>query len=375
MKVLFINRRDWKENIGGDSIQMLAIKKHLEKNGIEVDVEVHPKVVKEKVSNYDLVHIFNTQRISETLYFSKIAKQHKKPVILSPIFYDFSVLEKQRLNPFYKVLNNLLKDRVHLIKDVLRALKGVSYFQFLSLSFIHSFNSMYKQVVRLADILLPNSYAELEFIKNKYNVEERKLKVIHNGVDNELLEIEYSAEDFVKEYKIPFDKFILCVARIDERKNILNLLKAITDIDIPLVLIGKFSPLHREYYLKCKKLIDSNKNVIHIHATLPQEKLVGAYKACHAHVLPSWIETPGLVNLEAGLFGANLILGKCPPVEEYFADKAIYLLPNDIKSIREAVIKAWYLPRNVYKVDAYIRAKFLWRNLIKDYLKTYEEVL
>ena len=374
MNILFVNRKDWRENIGGDSVQMIKVKKYIEGKA-NVSIETHPRKVRKTISDYDLIHIFNTQRISETLYFCQIANDSNKPLVLSPIYYDLSIVEENISNNLYAFLKSLLKDRIYFLKDLLRVWKRVSYSNFLYLSFLYDFKSMYKKVINLVDVIIPNSFAEKHFLQESFNIEDEKLKVIPNGVDGELLKINYGAMDFIKDFRIPFEKFILCVARIDERKNILNLLNAMIGLDIPLVLIGRYSPLHKHYYNRCRKIIESGKNIIHINESLPQDKLVGAYKACHAHVLPSWVETPGLVNLEAGLFGANLVLSRCPPVEEYFGDRAIYFSPDNVDELRQAIKKAWELPRDAFGLSEYIKKNYLWEKIADQYLKVYTEIL
>jgi glycosyltransferase involved in cell wall biosynthesis len=78
---------------------------------------------------------------------------------------------------------------------------------------------------------------------------------------------------------------------------------------------------------------------------MPQRELAGAYAAAHMHVQASWLETPGLTNLEAGLSGCNLALSDRGSVREYFGEKAWYCDPGEPRSIRAAAAGALAAPR------------------------------
>ncbi|HEX13093.1 MAG TPA: hypothetical protein ENO40_01235, partial [Desulfurella acetivorans] len=94
LKILFINRKDYLENLGGDTIQMLAIINNL-KDEIESSIQTDPNIIEKIIDKFDIVHIFNIQRLSETAFFVKLAKKHNKKIVISPIYADFSELEKR----------------------------------------------------------------------------------------------------------------------------------------------------------------------------------------------------------------------------------------------------------------------------------------
>ena len=78
---------------------------------------------------------------------------------------------------------------------------------------------------------------------------------------------------------------------------------ALRKTDLPIVLIG--SSKHWPSYADlCKKISGERLRIID---HLPQNLLASAYAAAAVHVLPSWMETCGLVSLEAALAGAPLV--------------------------------------------------------------------
>ncbi len=373
LKILFINRKDYLENLGGDTIQMLAIINNL-KDKIESSIQTDPNIIEKIIDKFDIVHIFNIQRLSETAFFVKLAKKHNKKIVISPIYADFSELEKKGRSIYYKLIKNILpKNIFNLAKDIKRVTKGLSYKTFLKEN-IHNFDKLFKKTLNACDFILPNSIAEKNYLKN-FVADESKIKVIKNGVDENLLSDSISASEFKKKYKINFDKFVLCVARIDERKNILNLLKATADDwNIKIVLIGKVYPTHKEYYKKCLEYIKPDK-VIHINTTLEQKEICGAYKCAHTHALVSWLETPGLASLEAGLFGANLVIGACDSTLEYFKNYAYFCNSNDLQSIYKAIKQSLIDERNHFKADEFIRKNYSWQKITQEYFEIYSNLV
>ncbi len=58
------------------------------------------------------------------------------------------------------------------------------------------------------------------------------------------------------------------------------------------------------------------------------------------HALPSWYETTGLSTLEALAVGTPVVVARGPCVDEYFKGIAHFCEPDDIGSIRAAVLGA-----------------------------------
>ena len=78
---------------------------------------------------------------------------------------------------------------------------------------------------------------------------------------------------------------------------------ALRQMDVPIVLIGgsKHWPSYAEL---CRSISGSRLTIID---HMPQHMLASAYAAAAVHSLPSWMETCGLVSLEAALSGTPLL--------------------------------------------------------------------
>lgn len=357
MKVLFLARATFFKVFGGDTVQAKSTAKYLEKLGVDVDI----KLVNEEIaySKYDLIHVFNATRPADVL---RHLKKSGKPYVLSTIYVDFSESEKKQRNGMSKLAARMLSpDQLEYLKAVIRMLKNGEMVQSPEYLFVGHWQSV-RKLARNAAMLLPNSHSELRRFQKRYNVS-TPAKVIYNGID----------EDFfpVSRNTAKNDKLIICVARIELSKNQLNLIKALNNTDFQLKIIGKPAPNHMDYYDACKQAAGDN---VTFEGFVPQEQLYVHYKEAKVHVLPSWNETCGLTSLEAGWYGCNIVVTRKGDTEEYYDGSAWFCEPDDIKSIRRAVIAASESPVN-NNLTQKIKTTYNWKVAAEQTLRAYQAVL
>ena len=119
-------------------------------------------------------------------------------------------------------------------------------------------------------------------------------------------------------------------------------------------------------------------------------ELASAYCAASIHVQPSWFETVGLSSLEAAATGTPIVTTVQGAAQEYFGDKAIYVEPDSLESIRTGVLTAMKQSteieqnnknatpkseRNMLEIKTYIKDRFTWDKTAKNTLEAYEQVL
>ena len=114
------------------------------------------------------------------------------------------------------------------------------------------------------------------------------------------------------------------------------LLRALRDAGLRVVLIG--GQLHPAYLDLCRRHGPPDTLIL---PHLPPEELRSAYAAARVHALPSWIETCGLVTMEAALADCGVVVSTAGYELEYFRDLAYYCDPGDTRSIRTAVEAAY----------------------------------
>lgn len=229
---------------------------------------------------------------------------------------------------------------------------------------------MIRDICHWSEIVLPNTADEGKLISAGMDVPESKIEVIPNGVSKNFLYGD--PEIFIKKYGIK--NFILNVGHIGpERKNTLNLIKALGKIDHPAVIIGRITAGGEAE--EVLKEAEKNKNVLIIDGIAHNDPLLAsAYAACDVFVLPSQFETPGIAALEAALAGAKIVITPHGGTREYFGGKADYVDPYSVGSIKEGIEKALNKSKND-DLKNFITDNFLWDKIAEKTLSVYQKVL
>ncbi|UCH34632.1 MAG: polysaccharide pyruvyl transferase family protein [Armatimonadota bacterium] len=339
-RVLMQIRPDWESNPGGDGVQLRGTGVALEDLGVSVAVttEATPRL-----DDIDIVHTFNTTRPQEAMEHCVNARRQGKPVVLSTVYWDVR-------------------------EYVTEALKGIAPDAQSAAADVAALASSEAQaglVMELADVLMPNSEAERDLLHRNFGVPPEKCVVVPNAVDARFLDA--SPDTFVREHGL--QDFVLCVGRIELRKNQHALLAALKDTDLPVVLIGP--ALDDEYLAICRSEATERATFI---PQVAHDQLPAAYAAARVHVLPSWYDTPGLVSLEAAAAGCSIVSTDRGCAREYFGDMACYCTPDDIDSIRRATLEAWNAPRTD-RLKEHVRRNFTWPIAAQRTLSAYEMAL
>jgi glycosyltransferase involved in cell wall biosynthesis len=375
MKILMQNRPTCFSIPGGDTIQMLKTKEYLEKMGLTVDISLEENP---RVEDYDLVHVFNMQDIAvQYSYYQMLnVKRQGKPVALSPIYWNFDELEvwgkkiyeeiglKSKSWNLARRINSLLRKAFEIeikgvgtLKGLLEGAKNVQKKDLI--------RCMQVSCMFLADVLLPNAKRELDMLMCDFDIPLRNTYIVPNAADSVFLNC--NGNDFVSKHGLR--DFVLCVGRIEITKNQLFLIRAMKGSSIPLVLIGRLTD--GLYLRECIR--EADKNVIFLNQ-ISHEELASAYGAAKVHALPSWRETPGLVSLEAGLAGCNIVVTNRGSTEEYFGKLAYYCEPDDVVSIRNAVLRAHAASRNKELVE-HIFSNYTWKKAAEKTLEAYQSII
>ena len=356
MKVLFIARPHLYSVPGGDTVQMESTAKYLRKLGVEVDIiggNENPDY-----SQYDLLHFFNIIDPEDILGHGL---KSSKPYVISTIYVDYSEYDRNYRKDIIGKLSKFISyDAVEYLKTVVKFLfkaEKISTYKY----FLRGHKASKKYLLRHAACLLPNSHSEYQRLEKDFGIE-KKYFVIPNAIDDEIFSMNEKEEE---------RKYILCVARIEGRKNQLNLIRAMNNKNVNVILVGKSAPNQRDYFEQCKKEAAGN---IYFYDQVSQRELAGLYKKAKVHVLASWFETTGLSSLEAAAMGCNIVVSGRGDVKEYFKDMAYYCDPGDVQSIYDAVIKAYHAKTNHILRDE-VFEHYTWKHTAEKTLEAYKEVL
>lgn len=368
MRVLILTRPEIFKYFGGEAVQIRETSKALAKLGVSVDVSTD---LRPDCSPYDVVHLFNLTMVAETYVQARHARKQGKPLVLSTIYCTWDEFERLGRRGFLRWINRLLPsmEARQRLKAFAKAFLAENRFAHW-LQFVKGYQREQKEVLEMVDVILPNCWCEAEAIEREFGRHGAEVQVVPNGVDPAWAE-EVSPTPFVDRYGL--HDFTLCVGRIDERKNQVALIKALADTGMELVFIGGLSPRHNVYSHEFSELVSRYSNV-HYLGQLDHEMALSAMKAARVHVLPSWLETPGLTSLEAGLLGCRVVTTDRGGPPEYFGEMAWYCQPNDLASIRRAVLAAWEA-KETPPLREHILANFTWDYAARRSLEGYRKAL
>lgn len=366
MKVLFQSRKTLFSAPGGDTTQMLKTKEYLEKLGVQVDVTID---LEPDLSDYDIVHIFNLMRPQDVYLQVKNAKRYGKKIALSTIYGPYEEYEKKARGGFLQIINRFLSiTQIEYLKVIARAVLNLEFSKGTIIYLLKGHKRLQKEIVKNVDVFLPNSESEMLRVAKDFNLKDYKHVAIANAVD--INKFDYSKiqiDNALEQYR----DCVLCVARIEGRKNQLNVIKACKSLPYKFVFIGKPSPNSKKYFEMCKQ--EASDNCIFL-GQIDHEKLPQFYKLAKVHILASWMETPGLSSLEAGVMKTNIVVTKKGDTEDYFQKYAFYCEPDDIDSIRLAVKNAFETPFNE-ELRQRILDNYKWEDTANQTLEGYKMIV
>jgi glycosyltransferase involved in cell wall biosynthesis len=326
---------------GGPSTQIRNTAKHLPKFGVEVrffDPWAHFKK-----EDTDLFHIFAAN--IGTYHLAREIHSLEIPLIVSPIVYSLH-------SPAF-VRRTLRWGRL-----LQRAGKGI-WFDY----------GITAEICQWAAGVLPNTVAEGKLASEGLGVDPGRISVVPNGVDERF----YTADPtpFIEKYGIR--DFILNVGHTGHaRKNALSLIKALAMIDHPAVIIGRF--ISGEYGDACRREAAKHRHILLIDGLdHSSDMLASAYAACDTFVLPSMFETPGIAALEAALAGAKVVITPYGGTKEYFGDRARYVDPASVSSIRDGIVEVLGKKKGT-DLREHVRRNYLWQTVAQRTAEAYRTV-
>jgi len=357
VNILFISRATLYKDKGGDTVQLLNTAAYLEKLGIKISI----RLCNEKIdyAPFDLIHFFNIIRPADILVH---AERSRRPYVISTIYVDYSEYEKKNRGGLAGLAFRLFSpDLIEYAKVIARLVVNGEKINSLSYLALGQ-KAAIRKLIRNSAMLLPNSHSEYARLKKNYTTG-HPYKVIPNAIDPSLFK--RTPADAPRN-----DHLIICVGRIEGRKNQLNLIRALNGTKYELAIIGSPSANQTAYYQACRKVAGPNISFI---SNIPQETLIGYYSKAKVHVLPSWFETTGLSSLEAAAMGCNIVVTDKGDTREYFENYAYYCDPASPESIFSAVEAAAAADFNPALREK-IFTQYTWSETAKKTLEAYREI-
>ncbi len=241
-------------------------------------------------------------------------------------------------------------------------------------------NNEYKKIP-----IITKSTLATEFIKNK---KFSNVVTIGVGLDEEnfsktKMDIENKAIEELKNAK-ERKKYLLYIGKIEERRNIKQLLKITKEIykqnkNIKLIIVGNGEKTYVEECFNYAKDIGIINCVTHI-KSMRQDELLELYNLCDVFLLPTSYDIFGMVLLEAMYQGLPVITtpnGGSNTIIENGKNGFIYNL-NEEENVIQKILKLLqdekYRKEIGENASITIKEKFLWSKLVEKFLNEYKKI-
>lgn len=199
------------------------------------------------------------------------------------------------------------------------------------------YKKKFKHACETSDRIVAISQCTKNDIVDLLHVPEEKIDVVYQGCHESFKSIktEEQKAELRSKLKLPQD-FLLNVGTIEPRKNILPVVKAIKDLDIPLVIVGKPTRYSQEViaYIRQNKM----ENRIFFFQGLAMEELAVLYASATVFIYPSIYEGFGIPIIEALYSGTPVITSNMGVFPEAGGPTSCYIDPTNISEIKHAII-------------------------------------
>ena len=320
MKVGLCIRGDVLIRPGGDWNHLREISSGLRALGCDVEEIVSTL---ELNSSFDSFILFNSTRITDSFQYAKQIRKLKKPYFLIPIWHsvrEMTTFHKMHWRtPFFPYWGYAG------IREIYYSLRSWRSFDFRC-SF--GYRKAVVEVVENARAIFPNSVSEWEAMKSEIGVNNCNVEVIPCGVDA------------VEGGSTQLRKDILCVGRIEPRKNQNRVIEAFLESRIDkhrLKIIGAMSRSHRRY---TSRFVDLEMNpLVEYCGEIPHQELMQLMTSSKGLILGSYFETTGLVVMEALIRGVKVAMTDSPLARELYGGSVSFFNPYEKSSISNALLE------------------------------------
>lgn len=232
------------------------------------------------------------------------------------IFKKVSLIKtNQYKGSFFGVILKLI------FKQKLIVRMGYYYCHFKKTNWIERY--LQQIIFMMADSILVTTQEAQRFIREEYHLESKKVIHLYNYINT---------DKFMRLEK-PFEYDLLYIGRLNNRKNVMNLIFAIEELKLKLLIIGN-GPLKdvlREY--------SDRKNLsTTILDNINNELLLDYYNKSKIFILPSYYEGNPKVLLEAMACGSLVIATDVPGINNIVKNGRNGILCNtDVNSIKSKI--------------------------------------
>ena len=313
--------------------------------------------------------------------------------------FHFKEIEYRKLWTQYGLAKELIKNPVDVFFTAIHSIPMIRSSKTKFVVMIHGLEYQYtlgyknplnrffierpiKYAIKHSDkIITPSLATKEEILKRNWNVDEKKIEVVYEGVSEEFYpKSEEEIDKIRKKYEIGKNPYLLFVSTIQPRKNIPNMIRAFSqfineneEMKNTLLLIAGKKGWDYEKSLEAPQKYGIEKNVKFL-GRVPEEDLPVLYSGAKGYINVSFEEGFGLPLLESMACGIPSVVSNIPAHKEVGDYLPIYVDPNNIENIKDGIFEI--MTRSFDKKEFIERSKnFSWKNTAEKTLEVLEKTL
>ena len=209
------------------------------------------------------------------------------------------------------------------------------------------YRKKFKYACKHADVVIAISRQTAEDLQQFYKVPADKIKVCYQSCNPSFQHpVDDATMQRVREkYKLP-QQYLLTVGSIIERKNLLNIVKAVhrlgDTLHMPLAVIGKGSGSYYEqvrHYIKQHNLLQKVLFLGEHDGGADTSDMPAIYRGATANIYASVFEGFGIPILESMWSGVPVITSNVSCMPETGGDAPLYVNPLDVEELSAAIAR------------------------------------
>jgi len=362
MRALFLLRSDSDRLVGGTAEQLRQYARAVTERGGEAVLHVgagHPE------GRFDLAHVFNVDWPLEAAGHMDVARACADRVVLSPVHHDraweLAYHARGRAGLSRRASSLVGLEGFLALRGVVQAASEPRLWSEGARQLLGGVGRRQRAMLDRADAWLVASPGEADAIVRDFGVAPRPTQLVRNGgawVDDDVALPRLQAE------------FVLCVARVEARKNQLGLARAVLDLGVPAVFVGPPNPRHRAYVRRFEAFVAAHDSLTWLPG-LGRRETLAMFRRARLHALASWYELAALVDSEAAVAGCPIVTTARGHSGDVLGDAADYWDPASGHEGLVAALRAGLERRPDPERTAAFREQLSWERIRADTAAAY----
>lgn len=397
-------------NAGGMNVYISSLSEKLSMLGVQVDIFTQDKYHKQGsvIILKSGVKVYYLSNLSSAISNKNLIKNIPNLVyeINEKIIFNKILFKKTNLNICFNTSSMLPYDIIH-SHYWISGLAGMQLSSIWGIPLVHTMHTTGRvkniyssclefkesidrikseeKIIQAGVNLIANTKSEARDLRTLYGASKNQITVIPGGVN---LRIFFPFDEDRRKRKCLSKHFhVLFAGRIQKIKGLNLLIEAINkvivykpSISLKLTIIGSSKNKNADIYLNnLLKKIKLKNNILNIVDSLPSKKLAQWYRKAHLVVVPSYIESFGLVALEAQACGIPVLASNVGGLSEIIihGQTGILLNKRNPSLWAKAIIYLYENPQtmNIMSNNAILHSQnFDWLKTTKLTLKNYKLV-